>query len=115
MKLDERAEELRKLQWNKIQILDNNETGSKKETHREHMHKHFDQIYDCVDDMIPRLKEYERTNQAESYRNKIDMEAVIMNNEIVEGVQRQMRIIVRRSQGIVNETEKKGRGEDDEG
>jgi len=114
VKLDERAEELRKLQWNEIQILDNDETGSKKETYKEHVHKHFDQIYDCMDDMIPRLKEYERTNQVESSRNKIDMEAVKMNNEIVGGVQRQMKIITRRNLGIVNEAEKKEGGKDDE-
>ena len=113
-KLDEKAEELRKLQWNKIQILGNDETGSKKETHKEHVHRHFDQIYDYMDDMVPRLKEYERTNLAEAYRNKIDMQAIIMNNEIVGGVRKQMKMIVRRSQGIVNGTEKKGRGEDDE-
>ena len=113
-KLDEKAEELRKLQWNKMQILGNDETGSKKETHKEHVHRHFDLIYDYMDDMVPRLKEYERTNLAEAYRNKIDMQAIIMNNEIVGGVRKQMKMIVRRSQGIVNGTEKKGRGEDDE-
>merc|ERR1712002_66194 len=71
-------------------------------------------IYDYIDEMVIKLKEYERINLVEIYRNKIDMQAVIMNNEILEGVRKQMRKIERRNQGIVNGTEKKERGEDDE-
>ena len=114
VKLDDKAEELRKLQWDKMQISGNDETGSKKETHREHVHRHFDDIYDYIDEMVVKLKEYERINLVEIYRNKIDMQAVIMNNEILEGVRKTMRKIEKRNQGIVNGTEKKERGEDDE-
>ena len=97
-----------------MQIWGNDETGSEKETHKEHVHRHLDLIYDYMDNMVPKLKEYERINQAEAHRNRIDMQAIIMNNEIVGGVRRQMKLIVKRNQGIVNGTEKKGRGEDDE-
>merc|ERR1712055_1066326 len=38
-KLDDKAEELRKLQWDKMQISGNDETGSKKEAHKEHVHR----------------------------------------------------------------------------
>ena len=113
-KLDEKAEELRKVQGDKMQIWGNDETGNEKETHKEHVHRHLDLIYDYMDNMVPKLKEYERINQAEAHRNRIDMQAIIMNNEIVGGVRRQMKLIVKRNQGIVNGTEKKGRGEDDE-
>ena len=114
VKLDDRAQELKKLQWNEIQILGNDEVGSKKETYREHMHKHLNQIYICLDDMIPMLKEYERINQWESLKNKINMKAIKMNYEIVGGVERQMNIIARRNLGIVNETEKKEEEKDSE-
>ena len=78
------------------------------------MHKHLDQIYSCIDDMVPRLGRYERINQWEAAKNKIDMKAIKMNNEIVIGVRRQMKIIAGRKQRTVNMTEKKEDGEDNE-
>merc|ERR1711990_1229418 len=113
-KLDDKAEELRKLQWDKMQISGNDEMGSKKETHKGHVHRHFDLIYDYIDEMVTKLREYERINLVETYRNKIDMQAVIMNNEILEGVRKQMKKIEKRNQGIVNGTEKKEREEEKE-
>ena len=111
-KLDERAKEVRNLKWNQIQIVGNDEAGSKKKTYKEHVHDHLDQIYNYINAMVPRLGEYERINKWESSRNRIDMRAVRMNSEIVIGVQRQMEIITRRIRGTVNETEKKEDGKD---
>ena len=113
-RLNERAEGLEKLQWKEAQILGNDEAGSKKETYREHVHKHFDKIYIYVDNMIPRLKEYEKNKRVEAIRSKINIEAVKMNFEIMGGVERQMNIIAGRKLEIVNETKNEEGEKDDE-
>ena len=104
-KLDRKTEKLRLLQRSKENLLDGNdeevtvmepyhESTPTNETHKEFTHRHLDQIYICIYNMVERMAEAEKRNREGKSRNSGKGRMTTGEGEIKEKEENGMELVL---------------------